>query len=190
MENLLRKAQEGFFKGHEFELVICDNPEAKALDKAKNFRIPTTLVDRKKFKSKSEFEAAIIRQLEVHQIDWIVLAGFMRILSAEFVQRYHNRIINVHPSLLPDFPGGHSIKDAFEAKVKETGVTIHFVDAGVDSGPIIDQRKVAIDPSDTLETLEAKIHKVEYDLYPKALKKILDGEIKLPKHDPNTWTED
>ena len=130
----------------------------------------TELVERKQFVSKEMFEKAIILKLEAYSIELIVLAGFMRILSAEFAQRYQGRLINIHPSYLPAFTGGHAIRDAFEAKVRETGVTVHHVVAEVDAGPIIIQRKVPILAEDTLETLEARIHAVEYDLYPEALR--------------------
>lgn len=111
------------------------------------------------------------------EIDYIVLAGFMRILSADFINRYENKIINLHPSLLPAFKGKNGIEDAFNYGVKVTGVTVHFVDAGIDTGKIIDQTAVIIEDGDTLATLEEKIHQTEYELYPAALKKVFDGRV-------------
>jgi phosphoribosylglycinamide formyltransferase-1 len=105
-----------------------------------------------------------------------VLAGFMRVLTEGFVKKYYGRLINIHPALLPAFPGAHAIKDAWDAKVKETGVTVHFVDSGVDTGPIILQRKVPVLSNDTLETLEARIHKLEHEIYPQALSLVLSGK--------------
>ena len=179
MENLIKEAQTGNIPGLSVELVVCDNPEAKAIEKAKCLGVELALVERKKFASKEIFENEIIRPLEKKQIDWIALAGFMRILSPVFVRQYKGRIVNIHPSLLPAFPGTHAILDAFEAGLSETGVTVHFVDEGVDTGPIILQRKVSIAPGETLETLEAKIHQVEYQLYPEALRKAISSRIRF-----------
>ena len=103
----------------------------------------------------------------------------MRILTPEFVRRWRWRILNIHPSLLPKYPGAHAIKDAFEAKEKETGVTIHFVDEDVDSGPIILQKRVPIRSNDSLESLEARVHAVEYELYPEAIQLFLSGKLKI-----------
>jgi phosphoribosylglycinamide formyltransferase-1 len=172
-ENLVRRIQAGEIHA-EPVLVISDNPQAGALERAKRLGVEARVIDRKKYILKANFEADIIWHLEEKKIDYIVLAGFMRILSGDFVERYPRRIINIHPAYLPDFPGAHAIKDAFEAKVKETGVTVHYVDAGVDTGPVILQRRVPVEAQDTLETLEARIHALEYELYPEALKMVLE----------------
>ena len=177
MENLIRRSRAGQIPC-EAALVVCDNPAAPAVQKAGKFQVPVALVERKKFSSKAEFEVAIQRELDKARIDWIALAGFMRILSPEFVKRYEGRIVNIHPALLPDFPGARAIRDAFHAKVQETGVTVHFVDAGVDTGPMILQRKIPVEAGDTLESLEARIHAAEYELYPEALRLVLEGKIK------------
>lgn len=179
MENLIIDCHNGRIPAQAV-LVISDNPEAGAIQKARNYGVRVEVVPRKTYKTKEEFEAQIIQHLEAAQIDYIVLAGFMRILSCEFVRKYKGKIINIHPSLLPAFPGAHGIRDAFEAKAKETGVTVHWVDEGTDTGPIILQEKVLVSPEDTLETLEAKIHAVEYKLYPEALRKVLKREVKFP----------
>jgi len=169
MENLILKIRAQKLP-YEPAVVICDKPGAKALERAANLGVKTELVDRKLFASKELFEKAIVEKLLASSVELIALAGFMRILSAEFVTQFQGRLINIHPSYLPNFVGGHAIQDAFEAKVKETGVTVHHVVAEVDAGPIIIQRKVPILPQDTLETLEARIHALEYELYPEALK--------------------
>ena len=115
--------------------------------------------------------------LEREKVDFLVLAGFMRVLSPEFVRRYRWRIVNIHPALLPEFPGAHAISDAWEAGVRATGVTVHFVDEGVDTGPAILQRKISRTADDTLESLEEKIHALEYELYPQAVQLLVDGKL-------------
>lgn len=172
MENLIRKIREESISV-SLELVVSDHPEAKAIERARRLGVEVALVPRKEFASKEAFEEAIARHLERKKIDLICLAGFMRILSAGFVKRYEGRMINIHPALLPQFPGAHAIKDAFDAKVSETGVTVHYVTADVDRGPVILQRQVPIYPEDTLESLEARVHSVEYQVYPEALKKVI-----------------
>ena len=176
MENLARKAQSGELDC-EIALIVCDNPNAFALKRASQFRLEAFVIDRKSFKSKAEFDTSIDKKLVEKKIHVIALAGFMRILGPEFVRKWKGCILNVHPSLLPKYPGAYSIRDAFEAKEKETGVTIHFVDEGVDSGPIILQQKIPIKPADTLATLEERVHAAEYELYPKAVQLFLSGKL-------------
>ncbi len=180
MVNLVKCIQAGKLEA-EPVIVISDNPEAKALVRARELGVEAICVDRKKFLLKANFEDELIWHLESKKIDYIILAGFMRILSADFVVRYEGRIINIHPAYLPAFPGGHAIRDAFEAKARETGVTVHFVDAGVDTGPVIFQKKVPVLPDDTLESLETRIHALEYELYPEALRLLLSGQVKYPR---------
>lgn len=191
MENIIRLIQKGEIEA-EASVVICDKPGAAAIDKAKKLGVEVALIDRKKFSTKEEFEIEIMKVVNQKNIDYLVLAGFMRLLSVHFVTQYRGRIINIHPSLLPEFPGAHAIRDAFEAKSKMTGVTIHFVDEGVDSGPVILQQKVPVEAKDTLETLEAKIHEVEYKLYPEAIRRVLSGKVKIPGHhrEDEFWTND
>lgn len=160
-------------------LLLCDNPQAAVLSKAKRAGVKIGLVLRKDFTSKQDFEQKIISLLEEEKIDLIVLAGFMRILSSEFARKYSNKIINIHPSLLPAFKGGHGIRDAFDYGVKVTGVTVHFVDEEMDHGAVILQRPLKIEEKDTLETLETKIHKLEHKLYPEAINLFLEGKFKI-----------
>ena len=176
MENILEHIRAGKIKA-EAALVISDNPEAYALRRAEKFNVECAVVDRKRFSTKDAFEAEIRRHLERKKIDFVVLAGFMRILSPGFVEAHRKRIINIHPAMLPAFPGGHAIRDAWEAKVKTTGVTVHFVDEGVDTGPIILQREVPVAQGETLESLEQKIHAVEYELYPEAINRVLSSQL-------------
>jgi len=178
-EHLVLEIQAGRIDA-EAALLVCDKPGAGVLARAQKLAVPFALVDRKAFASKEAFEEEILKRLEAAKPDFIILAGYMRILSDAFVLRWWGKIINIHPSLLPAFPGAHGIRDAFEAKVPETGVTVHFVDTGVDTGAVILQRKVPVLPEDTLETLEARVHETEYLLYPEALRLVLDGKIRMP----------
>lgn len=180
MENLVKHIQSGQLEA-EAVMLLCDKAEAGAITRAKTLGISVVVMDRKSFPSAAVFEEMIMKFINQNHIDWIILAGFMRILSPEFVRRYEGRIINIHPSYLPAFPGAHAIRDAFEAKVQETGVTVHFVTPEVDAGPVILQRKVQVLPEETLETLEAKVHAVEYKIYPEALRLVLSGQAVYPK---------
>src|SRR3989338_6683961 len=133
MENIASEVQAGKLDC-DIALVVCDNPKAYALERAKKLGLDTCVMERKNYGSKAEFEADIHRKLQTQKIDVIFLAGYMRIIGPDFVKQWAWKIINIHTSLLPKYPGVQAIKDAFEAREKETGVTIHFVDEGVDSG--------------------------------------------------------
>ena len=160
-------------------LVFTNNPEAYAIERAKNHNIPVEVIDHKNYKTREEYEKHIIKTLEPYNLGLIVLAGFMRILSPVFVRAYKDKIINIHPALLPSFPGINSAKQALEYGVKYTGVTVHFVDEGVDTGPIILQSIVEIEDGDTEDTLLQKIHEVEHLIYPKAIELVSSGEIEV-----------
>lgn len=160
-------------------LLVCDNPGALVIKRAHKAGVKVLLVQRKDYASKQEFERAIIHGLKKEKISLIVLAGFMRMLSAEFVRLYRGRIINIHPALLPAFKGSQGIKDAFDYGVKLAGVTVHFVDEEMDHGPIILQEAVEISPKDTLKTLEEKIHKIEHELYPLAIQLFVKGKLRI-----------
>jgi phosphoribosylglycinamide formyltransferase 1 len=159
-------------------VLVCDQPQAQVIKRAQRAKVRTVLVSRADFSSRASFEAAIIQRLKAYKIDLIALAGFMRVLSPEFVRGYHNRIINIHPSLLPVFKGAHAIKEAFEAGVEYTGVTVHFVDEEVDHGPVILQQKIKIKNNDTLASLEARIHRLEHRLYPEAIRLFMSSKLK------------
>jgi len=158
-------------------LVISDNKNAYALSRAKKAGIKNVFIDPNNFLDKAAFEARIIEELKKEKIDLIVLAGFMRILSTGFVKNFKNKIINIHPALLPAFKGAHAIKDAFLYGVKVTGVTVHFVDEKTDHGPIILQEAIRIEEKDTLESLEARIHKIEHKIYPQAIRLFAQGKL-------------
>jgi phosphoribosylglycinamide formyltransferase-1 len=175
---IIRTTKLGKIKAN-LSLLVCDNPKAGAIGKAKRAGVKVALVKREDFSNKKDFEDRIIQHLEENKIDLIVLAGFMCLLSPEFVERYKGRIINIHPALLPSFKGTEGIKDAFDYGVKVTGVTVHFVDEKTDHGPIILQAAIKIEENDTLESLEAKIHKVEHKLYPEAVRLFVEGKLNL-----------
>ena len=155
------------------ELVITDKPGAFVVTRAKNFNIPVLEFAPRNFASKAAYEKALIVELKKRDIEWIVLAGYMRLIGEVLLASYHNRIVNIHPSLLPSFPGKDAIGQAMEHGVKITGVTVHFVDAGMDTGPIISQTAVEVVEGDR-EATEALIHKAEHVLYTKTLKQLFE----------------
>jgi phosphoribosylglycinamide formyltransferase-1 len=154
-------------------LMVCDNPKAYALQRALKNQVPVVLVSPKLFKTRQDYEKLIVQILKNQKVDWVILAGFMRILTPYFVRTYKNRILNIHPSFLPAFKGARAIKDAWEAKVSETGVTVHRVTDDLDSGPVVLQEKVKILKKDTLQSLEKRIHQVEHRLYPTAIQQLI-----------------
>lgn len=163
----------------ELALVFSDRPKAFALKRAEEAGIKTLCLERKKYATPQSYERDIVIHLKEENIDFIVLAGYMKILSAYFVKEFPKKILNIHPSLLPSFKGMNGIKDAFTYGSKVTGVTIHFVDEKMDHGPIILQEGLNISESDTIETLEEKVHKLEHRLYPKAIAIFLEGKWKI-----------
>lgn len=154
-------------------LVFSDKPAAYALVRAKKAKIATVCISPKDYTSREEFDRVVIEQLKEHQIDYVVLAGYMRLLSPYFIKTYNKRIINIHPSLLPAFKGTHAIKDAFDFGVKVTGVTVHYVVEEMDAGEIIAQEAVVLKKTDTLKTLETKIHKIEHQIYPMVIARLI-----------------
>jgi len=179
MENIAQYIQAGRLKNCEIAIVISDKPGVQSLERAAKLKLKSTVIDRRKLASKAAFECAVETVLQAEKVDLIVLAGFMCVLSSAFVKAHQGKIINIHPALLPSFPGANGIRDAWEAHVKETGVSVHFVDEGVDTGPIILQRKLEVQLKESLESLEERLHKIEYALYPEALQLVIDGKIQL-----------
>lgn len=159
-------------------VLICDQPQALVIRRAQRAGVKAVIIDRADFSSRAGFEAAITQKLKEHKIELIALAGFMRVLSGSFVRRYRNRILNIHPSLLPAFKGAQAIKDAFAGGACFTGVTVHFVVEEVDCGPVILQQKVEIKNNDTLASLESRIHRLEHKLYPQAIGLLISGKLK------------
>lgn len=175
---ILNAAKKGFIKA-PVRVLVCDNPHAAVIRKAKRGKVAVFLIERKHFSSQKEFERRIIETLIQEKIGLIVLAGFMRILSPAFVARFKNRILNIHPSLLPSFKGTAGIKEAFEYGVKITGVTVHFVDEKLDHGPIILQSPISLAGNESLFSLERKIHILEHTLYPRAIKLFVEGKLRI-----------
>ncbi len=175
---IIRAVKKGKIKAN-LALLVSDNPKAKAIAKAKRAGIKIALVKRENFNDKKGYEDKIIEHLKENNIELIVLAGYMRLVSAEFVAQYKDKIINIHPALLPSFKGAHAIKDAFDYGVKVTGVTVHFVDEKMDHGAIILQKAVMVEEGDSEDSLERKIHKIEHQLYPKAIQLVAEGKLKL-----------
>lgn len=156
----------------EVGLLFCDQPQAQVVERAKKKQIPVITFSPKDFPNRRVYEQKVLQNLQAYQIEFIVLAGYLRVIGPTLLTAYSQKIINIHPSLLPAFPGLHGIRDAFEAGVKETGVTIHYIDEGVDTGPIIVQEKVRILPTDDLASLEKRLHQVEHRLYVAVLKEL------------------
>lgn len=158
------------------EWLICDHPGAYCLDRAEQFNIPVFSFQPKDYPSKKEFEQEILQQLQAKEVDLIVLAGYMRLIGPVLLMAYPNQIINIHPSLLPTFPGKNAVMQAIEAGVKVTGVTIHYVDSGMDSGPIIAQRAISIHEGESMEDIHRRIQQIEHELYPKILEQICNEQ--------------
>ena len=161
----------------KISVVLTDKPNVKALERAELAGIKNICVDRKNFSTRADFEAELLKNLD--GVDLVILAGFMRILSADFVRRYEGRLMNIHPSLLPAFPGAHAHRDVLAYGAKISGCTVHFVDEGTDSGPIILQAAVEVHEDDTEETLAARVLEQEHKIYPRAIKLFIDGQLKI-----------
>lgn len=155
----------------KIEVVVTDKPGAFVVTRATSFNIPVLELAPKTFESKAAFEEAVVAELRARDIEWVILAGYMRLVGDVLLTAYENRIVNIHPSLLPSFPGKDAIGQAMAHGVKVTGATVHFVDAGMDTGPIIAQAAVDVVPGDR-EATEERIHKVEHELYTKTLQSL------------------
>ncbi|MFT4629264.1 MAG: phosphoribosylglycinamide formyltransferase-1 [Arenicella sp.] len=160
-------------------LVISNNADAYALQRAKSANIDATHIDHRAFASRLEFDRALIDKIDSLKPDLLILAGFMRILTTEFVEHYHNRLINIHPSLLPKYPGTDTHQRALEANDEWHGVSIHFVVPEVDAGPIIAQGRFQIKADDTPESLQQRVHLIEHKLYPLAMKWYAQGRLRI-----------
>jgi phosphoribosylglycinamide formyltransferase-1 len=181
LQAIINAIKKGRIDG-EIKIVISDNPKAYALQRAKKNKITTQVVPYKKFRNKEEYEQEILRHLDDYKIDLIVLAGYMRILSPEFIKKYRYRIINIHPALLPAFPGLHAQRQALEYGVKVSGCTVHFIDEGTDTGPIILQKAVPVKQFDDEESLAKRILKYEHQLLPRAIQLFAQNKIEIVKN--------
>lgn len=160
-------------KNVKIECLITNNPMAQVIKKAKKYQIKTHIIDSKSI-NKNEYKELLIKTLEKYSsIDLIVLAGYMKIIEKEIIEKYKNKIINIHPSLLPAFKGMNAIQKAYTYGVKYTGITIHYIDENIDEGTIIEQKVIKINYKENLEYLENKIHEIEHETYTKVIEKIL-----------------
>jgi phosphoribosylglycinamide formyltransferase-1 len=178
LQAIMDSVKKGYIPA-KIALVVSDNEKAFALERATKAGIETLVLDKKNFKTREEFDKEIVRNLKKKNVELVVLAGFMRLISPYFVKEYKSRIMNIHPALLPSFKGTHGIKDALEYGVKVTGPTVHFVDDKLDNGPIILQGAVEVKDNDTEETLLERIHKEEHKIYPEAVRLFAEGRLKI-----------
>lgn len=178
MQSIMAAIKSGQIKA-EIGIVLTDKPEARALQVASEAGIKSICVNRKACASQQEFEEKLVAELKAANVTLVVLAGFMRILSPYFVDAYRHQILNIHPSLLPSFGGAHAHRDVLAYGTKVSGCTIHFVDEGMDHGPIILQDTVPVLDGDTEETLAARVLEKEHILYPRAIELFVDGRLEL-----------
>jgi len=161
----------------EVAVVISDKRDAYGLERARKAEVAAVHIDPKAFADRVAYDHAVRMALDEHDVDYVVMAGYMKLLGAEVLGAYPMRVVNIHPALLPSFPGAHGIRDAFDHGVKVTGVTVHFADEQFDQGPIIAQSCVPIAEGDTIEELESRIHAVEHVLYPQTLAAIAEDRV-------------
>lgn len=159
----------------EVVCVLSDKKKALVLERAKNYKIPSIVVSKKKLEDKTYFEQKMISHLQDYRPDWIILAGFMKLLGPYFLKSFNNKIINIHPSLLPLFPGVDGYGDAFKAQVSESGCTIHYVDEGLDTGAAIAQKTFPLIAGESFEDFKARGLAVENKFYPEVLEQLLKG---------------
>ena len=167
----------------DIALVVSSRPDAYGIERARAAGIPTLVMNREKYADVLAADAQIVEALRKADAEYVVMAGYMRKVTSVMLDAFPNRVLNLHPALLPSFKGAHAIADAFNAGVKVTGVTVHFANADYDKGPIVAQRAIAVAENDTLDTLETKIHDVEHVLYPEVIGLIAEGRVAV---DPST----
>jgi phosphoribosylglycinamide formyltransferase-1 len=176
LQAIIEAIEEGKIEG-KIKIVISDNLDAYALKRAEQHNIETQYINHKEFKNREDYDKKIVETLENKEVELVVLAGYMRILSSYFIKAYKNKIINIHPALLPSFPGLQAQKQAVEYGVKISGCTVHFVDEGMDSGPIILQSAVEVSEDDTEESLAERILKEEHQIYSQAIQLFSQGRL-------------
>jgi len=178
LQSIIDNIEKGSLKA-VIKILISNKPDAFGITRAKKHGIPFVVLKNGDFKSKEDFDSELIKILKDNSVDLVVLAGFMRIISPAFLKAFEQKIMNIHPALLPSFPGLHGQKQAFDYGVKFSGCTVHFVDEGVDTGSIIIQSVVPVLDDDTEETLAARILKEEHKIYPQAIQLFADGKIEI-----------
>ena len=180
LEALINACKNDVIKG-SIDIVISNNPNAFGIERAKKYSIKCKIIDNKRFQTREEFDQAIVEELNNCDPDLIVLAGFMRILTPVMIKAFKNKIINIHPSLLPKYPGLDTHKSVIENQDSSHGVTIHFVNEVLDGGKIIAQGEIPVCSSDTLESLKTRIHAIEHVMLPMVVSKFADGTINTKK---------
>lgn len=156
--------------------LVCNNPGAGCLDRAERLGVDSHVIDHREFEAREPFDAAVVEQLQTLEVEWVVMAGWMRIVTRSFIEAYRDRIINLHPSLLPAFRGAHAVEDALEAGVKITGCSVHIVTEEVDAGPLVAQAAVPVHAGDDSDTLHERIHDAEHWLFPRAIAHVIASE--------------
>lgn len=177
-EALYTSMQEGYING-EFVVIITDHGDAGIVERSKFWNIPLVVIERSDYDSKTSFEQAQLDALEPYMVDGIILAGYMRIVGSQLIERYEHKILNIHPALLPSFPGLHGHQQAIDGGVKITGCTVHFVDVGMDTGPIIMQNTVPVLPNDTEDTLSNRLLPIEHKTYKEALRLFCEDKLTI-----------
>ncbi|MFW3590323.1 phosphoribosylglycinamide formyltransferase [Staphylococcus caprae] len=172
-ENIVNHVQKGDLPGIEVTALYTDKAGVKCIERAEKLNIPVHINQPKDFISKSSYEQHLLKLLSNEGVQWIVLAGYMRLVGEDLLHAYEGRMLNIHPSLLPKYKGLDAIGQAYESGDKVTGSTVHFVDSGMDTGEIIEQQQCDIKPDDTKEDLEERVKNLEYELYPRVIAKII-----------------
>ncbi len=178
LEAILKATEDNDIPG-EVVLVISNVEDAYALTRARNHGVEALFVDPKSFASRSDYDRELVRLLQEKEVDLVVLAGYMLLVGPEILHAFPLRVINLHPALLPSFPGTHGAADALAYGVKVTGVTVHFVDEGLDTGPVIMQEALPVRGDDDLDSLLERIHQVEHRLYPEAIRLFCEGRLRV-----------
>ncbi len=178
LQSLIDHIQEGTLDAR-ISLVVSSRPDAYGIERAKKAGIPVLVLNREAYANAAAANRRIADALKEAGAEYVVMAGYMRMVTAEVLNAFPDRVVNLHPALLPSFKGAHAIQDAFDFGVKVTGVTVHFANADYDKGPIIAQRAVEVRENDTVEALEARIHAVEHELYPHVVQLLAEGRVSV-----------
>ncbi|WP_414043529.1 phosphoribosylglycinamide formyltransferase [Macrococcus animalis] len=172
-EKIMENIQANYLTEIEVVGLYTDKREAFAIERARRFRTPVHIFELNQYENKVAYEEAILKQLHRDEVEWIILAGYMKLIGDTLLHEYEGKILNIHPSLLPSFPGKNAVGQALQFGVRVTGATVHYVDNGMDTGKIIDQMSCPIYEDDTEETLQLRVQNLEYELYPRVIKKII-----------------
>ncbi|WP_414044556.1 phosphoribosylglycinamide formyltransferase [Macrococcus equi] len=172
-EKIMENIQAEFLTEIDVVGLYTDKTEAFAIERARRFKTPVHIFELSQYENKIAYETAILKQLQDDGVEWIILAGYMKLIGETLLDAYDGQILNIHPSLLPSFPGKNAVGQALQYGVKVTGATVHYVDSGMDTGKIIDQMSCPIYEDDTEQTLQLRVQNLEYELYPRVIKKII-----------------